>query len=93
MRDSLIAICNNKLIYTFERCNYNFSSNLVDYTDSRAGYFASRLKSSMSGLGKDSAGLSRQVVSRAELNLETVKGAYLAKYGSNLSDDIKVIII
>ena len=69
----------------------NLLDTLVDYTDSRAGYFARRIENSMIGVGTDKTDLTRQVVSRAELNLETVKSAYLAIYGTKLSDDVKVI--
>ena len=62
----------------------------MDYTDSKSSYFARRLENSMNGLGTDKTGLTRQVVSRAELNLETIKSAYSKIYGTNLSDDVKV---
>ena len=63
----------------------------MDYTDSKGSYFARRLSNSMNGAGTDKTDLTRQVVSRAELNLETVKGAYSRIYGTNLSDDVKVV--
>lgn len=62
----------------------------VDYADSKSRYFARRLKNSMIGVGTDSSALMRQVVSRAELNLETINTAYYSIYATTLDEDITV---
>uniref|UniRef100_A0A672HHN4 Annexin n=1 Tax=Salarias fasciatus TaxID=181472 RepID=A0A672HHN4_SALFA len=49
-------------------------------------YFARRLNAAMKGLGTDEETLIRIIVTRSELDLETVKDMYLEKYDVTLKD-------
>ena len=62
----------------------------MDYGESRSRYMARRLKAMMDFWGTDEVGLSRLIISRAEINLETIKAEYQAIFGDSLREDVKV---
>lgn len=63
---------------------------LVDYAESRSKYMALRLKSTMTIVGTNENGLTRLVVSRADINLETIKEEYQRTFGISLLDEVQV---
>jgi annexin A7/11 len=57
---------------------------------SKVDYFAERLHWSMAGLGTSDKTLIRIIISRCEVDLESIKGVYEKKFGKTLGHWIKV---
>lgn len=62
---------------------------LVKASENRPQFFAQRLHTAMKGLGTQDGTLIRVVVSRAEVDLESVKTEYRRAYGHSLADDVR----
>ncbi|XP_056378678.1 annexin A13 isoform X4 [Hyla sarda] len=62
---------------------------IVQCTKDCQGYFAKKLNKAMKGAGTDEAALIRILVTRAEIDLETIKQRYLELYKKSLADAIK----
>jgi len=81
------------IINTIKR---EFSGNLKDgllavakMVINPASYFAQELHASMKGLGTDNGALMRILVSRSEIDLESIKSEFLKKYGESLASWIE----
>ena len=53
-------------------------------------FFAGQLHRAMQGAGTDETTLNRVMVSRAEIDMEEIKKAFMSKYGKTLYNFIKV---
>ncbi|XP_069813239.1 annexin A13 isoform X2 [Dendropsophus ebraccatus] len=62
---------------------------IVQCTKDCQGYFAKKLYKAMKGAGTDEATLIRILVTRAEIDLETIKQRYQELYKKSLADTIK----
>ncbi|XP_075070140.1 annexin A13 [Mixophyes fleayi] len=62
---------------------------IVQCTKDCQGYFAKKLYKAMKGAGTDEDTLIRILVTRAEIDLETIKQKYLELYKKSLADAIK----
>ncbi|CAM8950696.1 unnamed protein product [Rhodiola kirilowii] len=52
-------------------------------------YFAKVLHKAMDGLGTDDSTLTRVIVTRAEIDMQYIKGEYRKKYGKSLNDAVQ----
>ncbi|KAM8967880.1 annexin A13 [Pelodytes ibericus] len=64
-------------------------STIVQVTKDCQGYFAKKLNKAMKGGGTDEATLIRILVTRAEIDLETIKERYQQLYKKSLAEAIK----
>ncbi|KAM4704923.1 annexin A13 [Rhinophrynus dorsalis] len=64
-------------------------STIVQCTKDCQGYFAKKLHKAMKGAGTDEATLIRILVTRAEIDLQTIKERYQELYKRSLADAIK----
>ncbi|XP_075684081.1 annexin A13 [Rhinoderma darwinii] len=62
---------------------------IVQCTKDCQGYFAKKLNKAMKGAGTDEDALIRILVTRAEIDLETIKQRYQELYKKSLSDAVK----
>lgn len=63
---------------------------IVQSVSNKHEFFASRLKKSMAGMGTNDAQLIRVIVTRSEIDLMDIKGAFERAYGKSLKSWIKV---
>jgi len=61
----------------------------VKSAKSRAAYFAERIHESVAGMGTKDDDLIFLIVSRADVDLESVKTEYLRMYGKSLVEHVK----
>ena len=62
---------------------------VIDYARNPPEYFARCLYAAMDGAGTDDAALMYLLVSRADVDLASIKDVYFAKYGLSLFDHVK----
>jgi hypothetical protein len=67
-----------------------FVSAIVKSAKSRAAYFAERIHESIAGMGTKDDDLIFLIVSRADVDLESVKQEYAKMYGKSMADDVAV---
>ncbi|CAG4982690.1 unnamed protein product [Colias eurytheme] len=67
-------------------------SAIVECVENAAAWFAQRLRDSMQGMGTDDRTLIRILVSRAELDLGTIKMEYERLYDKTLASEVRVFV-
>lgn len=79
--------------------NFNSNNNfwtcliVVRSVESKADFFADRLRDAVSCMGTKDRQLIRVVVTRCEIDMQEIKRAYQARYQKSLEQDISVWII
>lgn len=71
---------------------YVFFKISVKSVEDKAGFFAERLYDAIAGIGTRDRQLIRVVVSRCEIDMQSIKQAYQKRFGKSLEQDISVRI-